>query len=110
MAAVLVFALLLPMIGQNDDLITGLTVQGLDPTGGLVRSPGTEDLPLDTLRTGQAFTLDFHLAQDARVIIIHVDPQGEVKEKGTALVGKTIVVTGTLENFTRQSIAQAISE
>ncbi len=39
-----------------------------------------------------------------------VDPQGEVKEKGTALVGKTIVVTGTLENFTRQSIAQAIKD
>ena len=39
-----------------------------------------------------------------------VNPVGEVKKKGTALEGKTIVVTGTLENFTRQSINQAIKD
>ena len=39
-----------------------------------------------------------------------VSPRATVKKKGDALSGKTIVATGTLENFTRQSIAQAIKD
>jgi DNA ligase (NAD+) len=39
-----------------------------------------------------------------------VKPTGPAKNASDVLAGKTIVVTGTLENFTRQSIQQAIKD
>ncbi len=39
-----------------------------------------------------------------------VNPKSPVEKKTTAMTGKTIVVTGTLENFTRTQIAQAVKD
>lgn len=39
-----------------------------------------------------------------------VKPKSPAKKKTTSLTGKTIVVTGTLENFTRTQIAHAIKD
>lgn len=79
LAAVLIAALLLPLATDNDDLISGLSAHGLESVGGQVRSPGVADRPLGVLVTGQAFELEFHLEQQARVVVVHVDPLGVVE-------------------------------
>ena len=56
----------------------------------------------------------FHNKDNIKVInellAAGVQAKAERKQRGTALAGKTIVVTGTLENFSRQQIEQAIKD
>jgi DNA ligase (NAD+) len=56
----------------------------------------------------------FHNKDNLKVIkellALGVQVKAEHKKRGTALAGKTIVVTGTLEHFTRQQIEQAIKD
>jgi hypothetical protein len=78
LAAALTLALLLPLMRDNDDLISGLSVHGFDSIGGAVRSSESHSLPSGVLATGQAFELNFHLDREARVVIIHLDPQGVI--------------------------------
>jgi DNA ligase (NAD+) len=56
----------------------------------------------------------FHNAENIKVInellAAGVQAKAEQKQRGTALAGKTIVVTGTLEHFSRQQIEQAIKD
>ncbi|MDO8301892.1 MAG: NAD-dependent DNA ligase LigA [Sedimentisphaerales bacterium] len=56
----------------------------------------------------------FHNAENIKVVnellAAGVQAKAEHKQRGTALLGKTIVVTGTLENFSRQQIEQAIKD
>ena len=56
----------------------------------------------------------FHNPENIKVInellAAGVQAKAEHKERGTALAGKTIVVTGTLEHFSRQQIEQAIKD
>ena len=61
LAAILAIAIFLPLMEDDDKLIDGLSIRGLDPAVGQVRSPGSASLPPGTLASGQAFTLDFHL-------------------------------------------------
>jgi len=46
----------------------------------------------------------------SRMLAAGVRPRAPAKKKGNVLAGKTIVVTGTLENFTRQRIQQVIKD
>jgi len=56
----------------------------------------------------------FHNPQNRRVIeqllLAGVKPRQSRDERSDKLAGKTIVVTGTLENFTRQQAAQAVMQ
>jgi DNA ligase (NAD+) len=56
----------------------------------------------------------FHNAENIKVInellAAGVQAKAEHKQRGTALAGKSIVVTGTLEHFSRQAIEQAIKD
>jgi DNA ligase (NAD+) len=56
----------------------------------------------------------FHNAENIKVInellAAGIQAKAEHKQRGTALAGKTIVVTGTLEHFSRQQIEQAIKD
>ena len=56
----------------------------------------------------------FHNAENIKVVnellTAGVQAKAEHKQRGTAFSGKTIVVTGTLEHFSRQQIEQAIKD
>jgi DNA ligase (NAD+) len=56
----------------------------------------------------------FHNAENLKIInellAAGIQAKAEHKERGTALAGKTIIVTGTLEHFSRQQIEQAIKD
>jgi DNA ligase (NAD+) len=56
----------------------------------------------------------FHNKENIKVIkellVLGVQAKHLQKKRGTALAGKTIVVTGTLKNFSRQQIEQAIKD
>ncbi|MEN8007406.1 MAG: DUF4384 domain-containing protein [Candidatus Krumholzibacteriota bacterium] len=77
-AAVLALLLILPVFRDGSELIRDLSVQpvALD-TGGSRSGTDTRHQP-GVLRSGEAFALDFHLNEDAYVLVFHVDPQGAV--------------------------------
>ncbi|MBW8035656.1 MAG: NAD-dependent DNA ligase LigA [Planctomycetes bacterium] len=55
------------------------------------------------------FTNPDNIAMIEEMKSLGVSPKSPTEKKTTPLTGKTIVVTGTLENFTRTQIAQAIT-
>lgn len=77
-AAVVAAALLLPFARPGDGPVRNLSVvperSGVSEIRGLDREPPA----VGTLRSGERFHLRFTLAEDARVLVIHMDPAGAV--------------------------------
>jgi hypothetical protein len=76
-AAVLVFALILPLDRQEGVLLRDLSVGTLELVPGSDRAGRIVDSRL--LSTGQAVALRFFLEHDAHVLVFHVDPAGNVE-------------------------------
>lgn len=72
LAAALAFALLWPQLHTDRDKLYGVHIL-TGPTSGEVRGG---ELEPNTLHTGQVFAVEFELAQDAYVVIYHLDPAG----------------------------------
>ena len=92
-AAVLAFMVVMPLFRDDPSLIRDFSVQPVALDAGGTRSgTGTQFEP-GVLRSGEAFALDFHLNEDAYVLVFHIDPRGAISLVHPASASGTPVVT-----------------
>lgn len=98
LAAVLALVVLFPRLSSHAPVLGQVSVMEvvLDDDG---HRSGTLNQGSDIFRSGQAISLEFDLARDARVFVFHVDPRGRVEvvhapaETGRAVseIGRLII-------------------
>ena len=93
LAAVLAFLVVMPVFRDDPSLIGDLSVQPVALDSGGMRSGTGTQLEPGVLQSGDAFALNFHLNEDAYVLVFHVDPWGTINLVHPASASGTPMVT-----------------
>lgn len=92
-AAILAFLVVMPVFRGDPSLIRDLSIQPVALDAGGMRSGTGTQLEPGVLRSGEAFALDFHLNEDAYVLVFHIDPRGAINLVHPASASGTMMVT-----------------